>query len=127
MQITWLGYPGTTGMTQMDYRIISTGFVRNAAIDAQFTEKLIAIPLDNFFEPYASSPAVNTLPALTNGWFTYGSFNRPKKLNDRVFALWARILQHNATSRLLIGFMDDDAMIARYRKSSMRWACRMNS
>lgn len=65
-------------MTQMDYRIISTGFVRNAAIDAQFTEKLIAIPLDNFFEPYASSPAVNTLPALTNGWFTYGSFNRPK-------------------------------------------------
>lgn len=116
VQITWLGYPGTTGMTQMDYRIISTGFVRNAAIDAQFTEKLIAIPLDNFFEPDASSPDVNTLPALTNGCFTYGSFNRPKKLNDRVFALWARILQHNATSRLLIGFMDDDAMIARYRK-----------
>ncbi len=116
VQITWLGYPGTTGMQQMDYRIISTGFVRNAAIDAQFTEKLIAIPLDNFFEPDASSPEVNPLPALKNGWFTYGSFNRPKKLNDQVFALWARILLHNATSRLLIGFMDDDAMIARYRK-----------
>ncbi|HCM9242758.1 TPA: methyltransferase domain-containing protein [Enterobacter bugandensis] len=116
VQITWLGYPGTTGMRQIDYRIISTGFVRSAEIDAQFTEKLIAIPLDNFFEPDASSPDVNTLPALKNGWFTYGSFNRPKKLNDRVFALWARILLHNTASRLLIGFMDDDAMIARYRK-----------
>ena len=103
-------------MRQIDYRIISTGFVRSAEIDAQFTEKLIAIPLDNFFEPDASSPDVNTLPALKNGWFTYGSFNRPKKLNDRVFALWARILLHNTASRLLIGFMDDDAMIARYRK-----------
>ncbi|AXX02557.1 methyltransferase regulatory domain-containing protein [Cronobacter sakazakii] len=116
IQITWLGYPGTSGLAQMDYRIVTPGFGKPGEMDAQHSEKLLYIPLQNFFAPSPLSPEINPLPALSNGYFTYGSFNRPKKLNKEVFSLWAKILSRNATARLLIGFMDDDEMIARYRK-----------
>lgn len=116
VQITWLGYPGTTGLAQMDYRIVTPGLCKPGEMDDQYTEKLIYMPLRNFFAPSPLSPEINPLPALSNGYFTYGSFNRPKKLNDAVFALWAEIMIFNPTAKLLIGFMDDDEMIVRYRK-----------
>lgn len=116
VQITWLGYPGTTGLDQMDYRIVTPGLGKPGEMDDQYTEKLLYMPLRSFFAPSELSPDVNPLPALSNGYFTYGSFNRPKKLNHQVFALWAQIMARNPTAKLLIGFMDDDQMIARYRK-----------
>lgn len=116
VQITWLGYPGTSGLTQMDYRIVTPGFGKPGEMDDQHSEKLLYMPLQSFFAPSPLSPAINPLPALSNGYFTYGSFNRPKKLNNEVFALWAKILSRNVTAKLLIGFMDDEEMISRYRK-----------
>jgi len=116
VQMTWLGYPGTTGLTQMDYRIVTPGLCKPGEMDDQYTEKLIYMPLRNFFAPSSLSPEINPLPALSNGYFTYGSFNRPKKMNDAVFALWAEIMIFNPTAKLLMGYMDDDEMIARYRK-----------
>lgn len=116
VQMSWIGYPGTTGLAQMDYRIATSALGKPGEMDDQYTEKLIYMPLRNFFAPSPLSPKINRLPALSNGYFTYGSFNRPKKLNDAVFALWAEIMTSNPSTKLLIGFMDDDEMIARYRK-----------
>jgi len=116
IQMTWIGYPGTTGLEQMDYRITTPGLGKPGEMDDQYTEKLLYMPLRSFFAPSELSPDVNPLPALSNGYFTYGSFNRSKKLNNNVFAVWARIMASNPTAKLLIGFMDDDEMIARYRK-----------
>lgn len=116
VQMSWIGYPGTTGLAQMDYRITTPGLGKPGEMDDQYTEKLIYMPLRNFFAPSPLSPEINPLPALSNGYFTYGSFNRPKKLNDAVFALWAEIMMFNPTAKLLIGFMDDEEMITRYRK-----------
>lgn len=116
IQMTWIGYPGTSGLDQMDYRITTPGLGKPGEMDDQYTEKLLYMPLRSFFAPSELSPEVNPLPALSNGYFTYGSFNRPKKLNNEVFALWAQIMSRNPTAKLLIGFMDDDEMIARYRK-----------
>ncbi|MDI3363018.1 methyltransferase regulatory domain-containing protein [Lelliottia sp. V89_10] len=116
VQMTWIGYPGTSGLDQMDYRITTPGLGKPGEMDDQYTEKLLYMPLRSFFAPSELSPEVNPLPALSNGYFTYGSFNRPKKLNNEVFALWAQIMSRNPTAKLLIGFMDDDEMIARYRK-----------
>lgn len=116
VQMTWIGYPGTSGLSQMDYRITTPGLGKPGEMDDQYTEKLLYMPLRSFFAPSPLSPEVNALPALSNGYFTYGSFNRPKKLNNAVFALWAKIMARNPSAKLLIGFMDDDEMIARYRK-----------
>jgi len=116
VQMSWIGYPGTTGLAQMDYRITTPGLGKPGEMDDQYTEKLIYMPLRNFFAPSPLSPEINSLPALSNGYFTYGSFNRPKKLNDAVFVLWAEIMRFNPAAKLLIGFMDDEEMITRYRK-----------
>jgi len=116
IQMTWIGYPGTSGLEQMDYRITTPGLGKPGEMDDQYTEKLLYMPLRSFFAPSELSPDVTPLPALSNGYFTYGSFNRPKKLNNEVFAIWAQIMSRNPTAKLLIGFMDDDEMIARYRK-----------
>lgn len=116
IQMSWIGYPGTTGLKQIDYRITTPGLCQPGEMDDQYTEKLLYIPLRSCFAPSPLSPDVNTLPALSNGYFTYGSFNRPKKLNNEVFALWAKIMSRNPSAKLLIGFMDDEEMISRYRK-----------
>lgn len=110
VQMTWIGYPGTSGLSSIDYRIISPGIAAPGKLDDQFTEKLIYVPLPKQFEPEKNSPAVETLPALRNGFLTFGSFNRPKKLNDRVLALWAQILCRLPTSRMIIGYMSGSEM-----------------
>ncbi|WPU24862.1 methyltransferase [Cedecea neteri] len=116
LQFTWLGYPGTTGLSQMDYRFTTPGFGEPGEMDNQHTEKLIYIPLRSFFRPSPLSPAVNELPALNNGYITYGSFNRPQKMNDAVFSAWAKILNQSPDSKIIIGFADDDKIISLYRK-----------
>jgi predicted O-linked N-acetylglucosamine transferase (SPINDLY family) len=50
-------------------------------------------------------PEVNALPALSNGHFTFGSFNRPAKAGDNVLELWSRVLQAVPGSRFLVGAM----------------------
>jgi predicted O-linked N-acetylglucosamine transferase (SPINDLY family) len=53
------------------------------------------------YEPPSDSPPVDTLPALTNGHVTFGVFNRPQKITDRMLRIWARILNRVPGSRIL--------------------------
>ncbi|MFW0765575.1 methyltransferase [Trabulsiella odontotermitis] len=111
VQMTWIGYPGTSGLSAMDYRILSTGCMNPPGLEKQFLEKIIYTPMRKLFEPDKNSPEINLLPALTNGYITFGSFNRPKKINEEVLRLWAEILIKYPQSRLLIGFMNDATVI----------------
>lgn len=120
VQMTWIGYPGTSGLSSIDYRIISPGIAPPGKLDGQFTEKLIYVPLPKQFEPEKTSPAVEALPALRNGYLTFGSFNRPKKLNDRVLALWAKILCRLPTSRMIVGYMSGEEMQEKIRSVLLR-------
>lgn len=110
IQVSWIGYPGTTGLLAMDYRIVNKHFAPPGLMDAQFTEKLLHLPSATAFRPAADSPAVNALPALHDEYFTYGSFNRVSKAGEAVFALWADILKAVPKSRLLLGNMHGSAM-----------------
>ncbi len=47
-------------------------------------------------------PPVGDLPAMTNGYVTFGSFNNLIKVNDSVLNLWAKILHSVSMSKLLI-------------------------
>ncbi|MBA0180417.1 methyltransferase regulatory domain-containing protein [Pectobacterium carotovorum] len=110
IQITWIGYPGTTGLKAMDYRLIGYYQAKPGELDNQGTEKLIYLsaPKTKIFEPVAGSPNVNILPALENGYITFGSFNRPSKLNDTVLETWAKILVALPESKMLFGAMPND-------------------
>lgn len=102
IQVSWLGYPGTTGLQAMDYYLCDRFFIPPGEIDWQFTEKTAYLPAVITFKPFDHSPPVNTLPALGNGYITFGSFNRASKLNDSVIALWSMLLSAVPDARMVL-------------------------
>jgi predicted O-linked N-acetylglucosamine transferase (SPINDLY family) len=105
VQITWIGYPGTTGLRAMDYYFADRFKFPPGQCDDQFTEALVYLPASAPFLPFEQAPAVNRLPALSNGHVTFGSFNRLAKLNRSVIALWSQLLRALPDSILLFGGM----------------------
>jgi protein O-GlcNAc transferase len=102
IQISWLGYPNTTGMTAMDYRI-SDWYVDPPGQESYHSESLYR--LDKGFlcyRPEAESPAVTVAPASRTGHITFGSFNKLAKTTDAVLETWAAILNATPHSRLLL-------------------------
>ncbi|MBF6617766.1 MAG: methyltransferase regulatory domain-containing protein [Candidimonas sp.] len=103
IQISWIGYPGTTGLKAMDYYLVNSYQVPRGLLDEQFTEKLIRVPATASFEPFPHSPDVNRLPALAASCFTFASFNRISKINETMLKAWVNILEQTRGSRLLLG------------------------
>jgi predicted O-linked N-acetylglucosamine transferase (SPINDLY family) len=109
VQITYLGYPDTTGVTQMDYRIVdSLTDPPDPALDARHTEKLLRIdPCFLCYRPPAEAPPVRTsdIPHPTSH-ITFGSFNAGRKLSGPLLETWARILKAVPGSRLVLKAQD---------------------
>lgn len=102
LQMTYLGYPDTTGIPAMDYRIIDK--ITDTTENAQYcTEKLLF--LDGCFLCYTPSqtiPEITELPATRNQYVTFGSFNNLAKINEHVLTLWVRVLKTIDQSRIII-------------------------
>src|SRR5690606_34709291 len=75
VQITWIGYPGTTGMKEMDYILLSSSLAQSDTLQQQLVEKAMFVATRKSFEPHPLSPDINPLPALKNGYITFASFN----------------------------------------------------
>ena len=110
VQASWIGYPGTTGLAAMDYYVADRHFLPLEKFGEQFTEKLVYLPANAPFLPDERTPPVNTLPALRQGYVTFGSFNRPDKLSRPVIALWSRLLREMPTARMLLGGMPQEGV-----------------
>ena len=108
VQVSWIGYPGTTGLQAMDYYLTDRFLLPPGQFDHQFTEKLVHLPVGAPFLPSSDGPPVNSLPALANGYVTFASFNRPSKLSASVIALWAQLLRAVPGARMLLGAMPED-------------------
>lgn len=108
VQVSWMGYPGTTGLSAMDYYLADRFFLPPGQFDGEFTEKIVRLPASAPFLPFESAPPVNTLPALQNGFVTFGSFNRMNKLNRSSIALWSQLLRALPQSRMLLAGMPQD-------------------
>jgi protein O-GlcNAc transferase len=100
VQVTWLGYPGTTGLDVFDARLVDA---ETDPPDALASETLIRVK-DGFLAylppPYAPEPGKP--PFARNGYMTFGSFNNLPKLNPQTIALWARAVAAVPDARLLI-------------------------
>ncbi|HMD53374.1 MAG TPA: tetratricopeptide repeat protein, partial [Phycisphaerae bacterium] len=103
VQVTWLGYPGSTGLDTIDYRLTDPYLDPPGPDDKFYSEESIRLP-DCFwcYDPLAKEPAVNELPALQNGFITFGCLNNFCKINQRVLELWIQILNKVNLSRLMI-------------------------
>ncbi|HSZ57216.1 MAG TPA: tetratricopeptide repeat protein [Tepidisphaeraceae bacterium] len=119
IQLTWLAYPGTSGLETMDYRISdpyldppSTGSTRSPQAGSGqapgldepcYSEKTICLP-DCYwcYDPLEEGPPVTELPGLKNGFVTFGSMNRFAKVSRQTIDLWAKVLLAVAGSRMIV-------------------------
>lgn len=101
--VKWVGgLINTTGLDAIDY-LLSDSIESPEGEDAFYTEKLIRLPDDYIcYDPPPYTPDVKPLPALENGFITYGCFNNPTKVNDVLLAQWAELMRATADSRLLL-------------------------
>jgi predicted O-linked N-acetylglucosamine transferase (SPINDLY family) len=109
LQITWLGYVGTTGVPTMD-AILADAFHVRPGEEAFYMESVLRMPHGYIcYGPPVDAPPVAPLPALTTGRVTFGCFNGAAKYSQRMFAAWAEILNQVPGSRLSLktGGLDD--------------------
>jgi protein O-GlcNAc transferase len=116
IQVSWLGYFDTTGLSAIDYRIADEHSLP-PELERQFVEHVVRLPRSSncFLHPPAPEPAAP--PCLARGFVTFGCFNNPAKLTREVIATFARILQRSDGSRLLLAYagFDDPGLSARFR------------
>lgn len=116
IQISFIGYPNTSGLSNMDYHIVDNycdsdgvtpgpGGIVRASTRKYYTEKLLFMP-NSFLSYTPSIPIENfkleTQPCTTNNYLTIGTFNRYNKINDRVVGMWEKMLQRCPNVRFII-------------------------
>ncbi|HEY0947099.1 MAG TPA: tetratricopeptide repeat protein [Opitutaceae bacterium] len=126
VQITYLGYPDTTGVAAMDYRFTDAIADPPGEGDRLHTEKLVRFaPTAWCYQPPADAPEIAPPPCATGADVTFGCFSSPTKFTDTLFGAWARILASAPGSRLLLKGRDfnEDAvrehMLARLARAGV--------
>jgi protein O-GlcNAc transferase len=102
VQISYLGYPTTTGLPAMDYRI-TDWHVDPEGYEKFSTETLLRLPHSYYcYAPFEASPVVAALPAGEHGPITFGTFNNLAKVSSKAVELWANVLAAVPGSRILL-------------------------
>ncbi|HEV3302441.1 MAG TPA: tetratricopeptide repeat protein [Planctomycetaceae bacterium] len=103
VQVAYLAYPGTTGLAAVDYRLTDPHLDPPGESDADYAEKSLRLP-ETFwcYDPLTDRPSPGPLPAIAAGGITFGCLNNFSKVNPTAVALWARVLNAVADSRLLL-------------------------
>jgi predicted O-linked N-acetylglucosamine transferase (SPINDLY family) len=103
VQATWLGYPNTTGLSGIDYRLTDAIIDPPGIADTLSSERLVRLP-DGFlcYTAPAAAPDVAAPPATAAPVITFGSFNNLIKVNGAVLDAWTAILHRVPASRLLL-------------------------
>ncbi|MGA3068122.1 MAG: tetratricopeptide repeat protein [Tepidisphaeraceae bacterium] len=103
IQITYLGYPDTTGLSTMDYRLTDLHADPPGMTEPYYIERLLRLPRSFLcYRPPSDAPEVSPLPAQSKGFITFGSFNTVPKMNAAIVELWCRILKQVPQGRMLI-------------------------
>ena len=114
IQATYLGYPHTTGLKNIDYRIVD-GRTDPEEAPAHATEELARLPKCFIcYSPPSDAPEPSALPSSGGAVFTFGSFNEAKKISHEVVGLWSQVLERVPEARLLLkaGSFEDKAVRA---------------
>jgi predicted O-linked N-acetylglucosamine transferase (SPINDLY family) len=123
VQVAHFGYPNTTGLAAMDYRITDPYADPPGQTEAFHTEELVRLPQVAWCCQPSAAPAVGPLPALATGYLTFGSLNNLAKVTPQVVALWSDLLRAVPHSRLLLltgaGRQPDQRLRDRFRQDGI--------
>jgi predicted O-linked N-acetylglucosamine transferase (SPINDLY family) len=103
VQVSWIGYPATTGLSTVDYKIVDSYTDPLGMTEQFYSERLMRLP-ECFlcYLPAPDSPEIGSLPSTTLGHITFGSFNNFAKVSSFVLSLWVKILKAIPNSRLIM-------------------------
>ena len=103
VQVTWLGYPNTSGLSSMDYRITDAVADPVGWSESFHTETLVRLPGPFLcYAPPTASPEVAGPPVGQKGHITFGCFNNLAKMTSATIAMWVRILNAIPRARLIL-------------------------
>lgn len=103
VQASWIGYPHSTGLRQIDY-YLSDGFCDPPGMtDHLYSEKVWRLPrIFSCYLPPVSFPAVSPPPFRANNQITFGSFNNFAKVNEATLSMWAALLRNMPGSKCVL-------------------------
>ena len=102
LQVTYLGYPCTTGLSSIDARLVDAVTVPEDA-PSHGTEEIIRLPVPFCcYRPPYSTPIAHELPQKKSGIVTFGSLHKLEKINEQVLDLWCEVIRAIPNSRLLL-------------------------
>lgn len=115
LQIASTNIMATTGLRTVDYIVSDEDVDPAGRSEAYYCENLIRLSRFNAYQPPADSPPVSPLPAASNGFLTFGSFNNIAKVSAESLNAWAAILRRLPSARLVLKHraLDDPAVVAR--------------
>ena len=103
VQATYLGYPATTGIPSIDYRIVDSRTDPPGGAERFCTERLVRLdPCFLCYRAPADAPPLGPLPAMSTWAVTFGSFNSMPKVSDPVLDAWAAVVRSSPGSRLIL-------------------------
>ena len=93
VQVTWLGYPHSTGLSAIDYRLVDN--VTDPTEDASpSSEQLVRLGRTFLcYGPPTDAPPPALPPCLARSTITFGSFNNPTKCSAATIETWAQVLR----------------------------------
>jgi len=121
VQASYLGYLNTTGLAAMDYRISDARAAPLGMLDACHSEELVRLPDTQWcYQAPSPAPEVSALPALANGYLTFGAFHTLAKINPPVIELWSRLLRALPQARLIVAAMGLKSIAAEFEREFAR-------
>ena len=103
IQMSWLGYPSTSGLKSMTYRITDEVADPEGRNDGFYSEKLLRMP-NGFlcFEPHENAPEIALASSTSKKGIRFGSFNNLAKISSQTLDAWAQAMHAVPDSTLYL-------------------------
>jgi protein O-GlcNAc transferase len=102
VQISMIGYWGSTGLPQMDYLLVQKGWTKPEEV-TNYHEKIIEVEHFHYRAKHQDID-ISEAPCLVNGFITFGCFNRGQKINSKVLSIWSILLNLLPESKILLSY-----------------------
>ena len=121
LQISWLGFNNSTGLKEVDFIIADQNTVKEE--EQFYTSKIYKLPkIWNSHCGFKLKRSFNELPYKKNGFFTFGSLNNFRKVNEEILDVWIKILKKVKNSKLILKsslYICEDVIKKKFQKEGL--------